>query len=39
MDIAYTAVFLASDESAFITGELLTADGGAGINGDISMNA
>lgn len=39
MDIAYTAAFLASDEAAFITGELLTADGGAGINGDLAMNA
>jgi NAD(P)-dependent dehydrogenase (short-subunit alcohol dehydrogenase family) len=39
MDIAYTACFLASDEAAFVTGELLTADGGAGINGDAVMNS
>lgn len=39
MDIAYTAAFLASDESAFITGALLSADGGSSINGDIVMNS
>ena len=38
MDIAYTACFLASDEAEFITGELLTADGGFGINGDAVMD-
>jgi len=32
-DIAYAAVFLASDESAFVTGSTLTADGGYTING------
>jgi NAD(P)-dependent dehydrogenase (short-subunit alcohol dehydrogenase family) len=32
-DIAYTATFLASDESAFITGSMVTADGGYTING------
>ncbi len=32
-DIAYAATFLASDESAFITGSMLTADGGYCING------
>jgi NAD(P)-dependent dehydrogenase (short-subunit alcohol dehydrogenase family) len=31
-DIAYAAVFLASDESAFVTGSMLTADGGFTIN-------
>jgi NAD(P)-dependent dehydrogenase (short-subunit alcohol dehydrogenase family) len=34
MDIAYAATWLASDEAAFVTGELMTADGGFGINGD-----
>jgi NAD(P)-dependent dehydrogenase (short-subunit alcohol dehydrogenase family) len=33
-DIAYCATWLASDESAFITGSLVTADGGFTINGD-----
>jgi NAD(P)-dependent dehydrogenase (short-subunit alcohol dehydrogenase family) len=32
-DIAYAALFLASDESAFVTGSILTADGGFTING------
>src|SRR5947209_9530839 len=32
-DIAYAAVFLAADESAFVTGSMLTADGGFTING------
>jgi NAD(P)-dependent dehydrogenase (short-subunit alcohol dehydrogenase family) len=31
-DIAYAATFLASDESAFVTGSILTADGGFTIN-------
>jgi NAD(P)-dependent dehydrogenase (short-subunit alcohol dehydrogenase family) len=31
-DIAYAAVYLASDESAFVTGSILTADGGFTIN-------
>ncbi len=40
LDTAYTArVPSACDESAFTTGELLTADGGAGINGDLTMTA
>jgi len=34
MDIAYAALYLACDESAFITGSQLTADGGFSINGD-----
>ena len=38
MDIAYTACFLASDEAAFVTGDLITADGGFAINGDAIMN-
>lgn len=32
-DIAYAATYLASDESAFVTGSTLTADGGFTING------
>jgi NAD(P)-dependent dehydrogenase (short-subunit alcohol dehydrogenase family) len=32
-DIAYAATYLASDESAFVTGSILTADGGFSING------
>jgi NAD(P)-dependent dehydrogenase (short-subunit alcohol dehydrogenase family) len=31
-DIAYAATFLAADESAFVTGSILTADGGFTIN-------
>jgi NAD(P)-dependent dehydrogenase (short-subunit alcohol dehydrogenase family) len=31
-DIAYAATYLASDESAFVTGSVLTADGGFTIN-------
>jgi len=33
-DIAYCATWLASNESAFVTGSLVTADGGFSINGD-----
>jgi NAD(P)-dependent dehydrogenase (short-subunit alcohol dehydrogenase family) len=33
-DIAYTATWLASDESGFVTGSLITADGGFTINGN-----
>jgi NAD(P)-dependent dehydrogenase (short-subunit alcohol dehydrogenase family) len=32
-DIAFAATYLASDESAFVTGSILTADGGYTING------
>jgi NAD(P)-dependent dehydrogenase (short-subunit alcohol dehydrogenase family) len=34
MDIAYAAVWLASDEGAFVTGEMIVVDGGFAINGD-----
>jgi NAD(P)-dependent dehydrogenase (short-subunit alcohol dehydrogenase family) len=34
MDIAYAATYLSSDEAAFITGSILTADGGFAVNGD-----
>jgi NAD(P)-dependent dehydrogenase (short-subunit alcohol dehydrogenase family) len=37
MDIAYAAAWLASDESAYVTGDLITADGGFSINGDAAM--
>ena len=33
-DIAYCATWLAADESAFVTGSLVTADGGFTINGN-----
>jgi NAD(P)-dependent dehydrogenase (short-subunit alcohol dehydrogenase family) len=33
-DIAYAALWLASEESPFVTGSLVTADGGFTINGD-----
>lgn len=33
-DVAYCATWLASDESGFVTGSLVTADGGFTINGD-----
>jgi meso-butanediol dehydrogenase / (S,S)-butanediol dehydrogenase / diacetyl reductase len=38
MDIAYAAAWLASDEAAFVTGSLVTADGGFSINGDIASD-
>jgi NAD(P)-dependent dehydrogenase (short-subunit alcohol dehydrogenase family) len=37
MQIAYTTLFLASDESSFINGDLVTADGGLQMNGDTHM--
>jgi NAD(P)-dependent dehydrogenase (short-subunit alcohol dehydrogenase family) len=36
-DIAYAATWLASDESAFVTGSLVVADGGFTINGNAIM--
>ncbi len=38
MQIASVALFLAATESSFVTGELLTADGGLGIDGDRGMS-
>jgi NAD(P)-dependent dehydrogenase (short-subunit alcohol dehydrogenase family) len=38
-DIGYCAMWLASDESPFVTGSLVTADGGFTINGDALMRA
>lgn len=35
MQIATTALFLSSDESSFINGDLITADGGVIIDGDV----
>jgi NAD(P)-dependent dehydrogenase (short-subunit alcohol dehydrogenase family) len=34
MDVAYCATWLSSDEAAFVTGSMVTADGGFTINGD-----
>jgi NAD(P)-dependent dehydrogenase (short-subunit alcohol dehydrogenase family) len=39
MDIAYVVSWLASDEARFVTGSMLTADGGFTINGDAVGNA
>jgi NAD(P)-dependent dehydrogenase (short-subunit alcohol dehydrogenase family) len=36
-DIGYAALWLASDESAFVTGSLVTADGGFTVNGNAIM--
>jgi len=36
--VCSVALFLAATESSFVTGELLTADGGLGIDGDRGMN-
>ena len=38
-DIAYIATWLASDEAGFVTGSLVTADGGFTINGDAIMGS
>jgi meso-butanediol dehydrogenase / (S,S)-butanediol dehydrogenase / diacetyl reductase len=37
MQIATTALFLSTAESSFINGELITADGGLSMNGDVHM--
>ncbi len=37
MQIAHTALFLASEESSFINGDLVTADGGVQMNGDVHL--
>jgi NAD(P)-dependent dehydrogenase (short-subunit alcohol dehydrogenase family) len=39
MDIAYAARWLASEEAAFVTGQLITADGGFSINGDAIVSS
>lgn len=39
MDIAYAARWLASDEAAFVTGDLVDVDGGIQINGDALMDS
>lgn len=39
MDIAYAARWLVGEEAAFVTGQLITADGGFSINGDAIMNS
>jgi NAD(P)-dependent dehydrogenase (short-subunit alcohol dehydrogenase family) len=37
MQIASTALFLSTTESSFINGDLITADGGLSMNGDVHM--
>jgi NAD(P)-dependent dehydrogenase (short-subunit alcohol dehydrogenase family) len=37
MQIATTVLFLSCDESSFINGEMVTADGGLSMNGDVHM--
>ena len=32
MDVAYAALYLASDEASFVTGVALRVDGGSGVN-------
>lgn len=39
MDIAYAAAWLASDEAEFVTGSVVTVDGGFSINGDAVSDA
>ena len=36
-DIAYSALWLASDENGFATGSLVTVDGGLSINGSATL--
>jgi len=38
MDIAYAATWLASDEAEFVTGSLVTVDGGFSANGDMAAD-
>jgi meso-butanediol dehydrogenase/(S,S)-butanediol dehydrogenase/diacetyl reductase len=37
MQIANTVLFLSTDDSSFINGDLITADGGVAMNGDVHM--
>jgi meso-butanediol dehydrogenase/(S,S)-butanediol dehydrogenase/diacetyl reductase len=37
MQIALTTLFLSTDDSSFINGDLITADGGMAMNGDVLM--
>jgi hypothetical protein len=39
MDVAHCATWLAADEAAFVTGSLVTVDGGFTINGDGHIGA
>jgi NAD(P)-dependent dehydrogenase (short-subunit alcohol dehydrogenase family) len=39
MDVASAALWLASDEAAFVTGQLINVDGGFTANGDAAMGA
>jgi 3-oxoacyl-[acyl-carrier protein] reductase len=36
-DLAGAAVFLASEESAYVTGHELMVDGGLGLNGNVGL--
>ncbi|MCU4183448.1 SDR family oxidoreductase [Acidiferrimicrobium sp. IK] len=38
-DVAYAALWLSSDEAAYVTGDLIPVDGGSSINGDVALDA